>query len=113
MDCRMWGNFLQNPDQNLPLQILQSRLRRLDQSNSAETFGQNSIMVMPQPQLALLVAQSFQVCEPSQLTRTQAQPLRQVPGRFNAGNIPLFRRMQHLLRSNQQLPDKNLAGIFR
>src|SRR5215469_4398896 len=86
---RRWlrRKFLQNPKQNLALQIFQPGFGSFDQPDSAEPFRQHPVVVVLEPWLALFVAQGFQVGEPSQFARTQSKPLRQVSRRFNRRDI--------------------------
>lgn len=109
----MCWKFLQNPQQDLALQVLQPWFGCFDEPDGPEPFRENAVMVVLESRLALLVAQGFQVGEPLQLGRGQSQPRGEVPCSFNCRNVSGPVAGQHELALSREVCDKEFVGVFR
>jgi hypothetical protein len=114
MRRRMRRNFPEDPEQNLSLQIFQTRFRHFNQAHAVEALGQHSIVIVLEPRLPLFVAQSFQISKPSQLAWIQPQPLCQVSNRFNRRNFPdsAAAAGEHLLWRQQPFRNHEFIGVL-
>jgi hypothetical protein len=86
--CRMRRNLAQNLRENLFLQCLQSRFRRLDQTYGPGSLDQDSVVVVTQLRAAFPAAQSFKIGKPEQIIDCDSQPLGQRSGRFDRRDVP-------------------------
>ena len=61
----MRWNAIEDGGENPPLQVFQARLGTLDQANAAGGFGQHAVVIVFEPLLRALIAQSLQVGQPA------------------------------------------------
>ena len=109
----MRWKLLENPQQNLSLQIFQPRFRSFDQPDGPELFRQNSIVIVLESRLGLFVAQSSQIGEPSQFAGTHSEPFRQISRRFDCRNISGPVAGEHGLVLSRDIHDSEFVGVFR
>jgi hypothetical protein len=88
----MRRDFIQNFRQNPPLQPLQPRLRRFDNTHRPARLGQHLIGVMRQRRAdAFPGAQPLQIGKPVEIARQQPQPVRQISESIAIGGRPAQR----------------------
>src|SRR5260370_32965400 len=115
VDCGMNRNFIEKQSQNLPLQLLQPRFGRFNQTNAAGSFCEDSVVIVPQLLAAFSAApQALEIGEPLQFFRTEPKPYRQPSRGFDRRNTPgrgCSDRL-HLLRLSQPLTNRKFAGVL-
>ena len=85
----MRRDLFQDAGKNSPLQVFQSRFRRLDQPGATVGFGEEAIVIM-------LATHSPKIREPLRLARIKIEPVGERPDRFDRRNFPGFRRGDRL-----------------
>src|ERR1700722_12161144 len=89
MHGRMRWDPFQDVGKNSPLQVFQSRLRRLDQPGATVGFGEEAIVIV-------LVADPPKIGEPLRLAGIKMEPVGERSDRFEWRNFPAFRRRDRL-----------------
>src|SRR5437763_15547532 len=82
---------VENFRKNLALEFLRPRLWRFNQPDLTARLWENTIVIVTQLLRFLAVPESFEICEPRQITEADSEPSRQRSCSFNGRKVPLRR----------------------